>query len=144
MGIARDGVAVVIESAFVGVMGQVVFEELCFGGGVLAEGAFFARAIGGSGVAVTAAVATAEGAGEATLVLGVGVGIDGVVGVGRLGGGGVAGRLLVFLKDRFGGAEEGGSGVGWQRGVRCGRWSRVLRGLEGSEHRGDLFAAEGA
>ena len=127
VGVTGNGVAVVVKPAPVGIVGEVVFEELRLGGRVLAKWAFFARAVGESGMRTAAAEAAAEGTRVAALVLGVGVRINGVF-VRRVGGRVRGAGTLITLEHRFSGTEESGSwgrrwrGKGWRRwGQRIGR-----------------------
>ena len=79
VGVADNGGAVVVEAATVGVVGEVVLEELLAGGGVIAFGARGAFAGRAAWVGYPTAKTTAERAGVTALVFGVGIWIDGKV-----------------------------------------------------------------
>lgn len=111
VGVADNGGAVVVEAATVGVVGEVVLEELLAGGGVIAFGAVSTFAGGQARVGNAAAEAATEGASVAAFVFDIGVRVDGVF-VGRRSGRGggrvsVAGSV-VMAKNRFGGADVDG------------------------------------
>ena len=105
VGVAFDGVTVVVETATFWVVGEEIFKEKGFGGGVFAAGTVFARAVGLALVGDATTEAAAEGAWVTALVLGVGVWVNRVVVVG-VGGGGRWRDVL--LQDGFGWTDESG------------------------------------
>lgn len=79
VGIAFDRLTIVVEAAFVGVVGKELAEEVGFGGGIIAQGTRFSGAGGSARVGFVTAEATTEGAREFAAVLNVREGVDGVV-----------------------------------------------------------------
>ena len=107
MDIADDWFAVVVELTFIGMMSEVVFEELCLCFGIMTQRATFAFPIAFAFVGNSATIASAEGSGVAAFVFGVGVRISGQVLVLGCGAGFLLGcGRVVFLQDGFGGAKE--------------------------------------